>query len=69
MNKELTFEQAFKRLNEITEIIQKNESTLDESFALFEEGLKLSRFCSEKLSSFEEKFEALTKEDNNEMPF
>ena len=42
MNKELTFEQAFKRLNEITEIIQKNDCTLDEGFALFEEGLKLS---------------------------
>ncbi len=66
MNKELTFEQAFKRLNEITEIIQKNECTLDEGFALFEEGLKLSKFCSEKLSYFEEKFEELTKENNDE---
>ncbi|HPW53457.1 MAG TPA: exodeoxyribonuclease VII small subunit [Erysipelotrichaceae bacterium] len=69
MDKELTFEQAFKRLNEITEIIQKNECTLDEGFALFEEGLKLSKFCSEKLSDFEDKFARLTKEDENEMPF
>ncbi len=66
MSKELTFEQAFKRLNEITEIIQRNECTLDEGFALFEEGLKLSKFCNEKLAFFEEKFEELTKEDNNE---
>ncbi|MDI9540552.1 MAG: exodeoxyribonuclease VII small subunit [Bacillota bacterium] len=69
MNKELTFEQAFKRLNEITEIIQKNDCTLDEGFALFEEGLKLSQFCSEKLSNFEEKFSALMKENENEIPF
>lgn len=34
MDKELTFEQAFKRLNEITEIIQKNECTLDEGVRL-----------------------------------
>ncbi|HPX46149.1 MAG TPA: exodeoxyribonuclease VII small subunit [Bacteroidales bacterium] len=66
MKEELTFEQAFKRLNEITEIIQRNECTLDESFALFEEGLKLSKFCNEKLSFFEEKFEELTKERNDE---
>ncbi|NLZ75248.1 MAG: exodeoxyribonuclease VII small subunit [Erysipelotrichia bacterium] len=66
MKEELTFEQAFKRLNEITEIIQRNECTLDEGFALFEEGLKLSKFCSEKLSFFEEKFEELTKDKNNE---
>ena len=50
MSKELTFEQAFKRLNEITEIIQRNECTLDEGFALFEEGLQLSKFCNEKLA-------------------
>ncbi len=66
MEKELTFEQAFKRLNEITEILQKNECTLDEGFTLFEEGLKLSKFCSEKLAFFEEKFDELTKDDENE---
>ena len=44
MDKELTFEEAMKRLEEITAVIQKNECTLDEGLKLYEEGLKLAEF-------------------------
>ncbi len=67
MDKKITFEEAMKRLEEITSIIQKNECTLDEGLKLYEEGLQLARFCDEKLRSFSEKLNELNRvEDGNE---
>ena len=59
MDKEMTFEQAMKRLEEITSIIQKNECTLDEGLKLYEEGLVLAKYCDEKLTVFQNKLNEL----------
>ena len=58
-NKEISFEAAMKRLEEIANVIQKNECSLDEGIKLYEEGLKLARYCSEKLNGFQEKLQQL----------
>ena len=60
MDKELTFEEAMKRLEEITGVIQKNECTLDEGLKLYEEGLKLAEFCNRKLKMFSDKLNDLS---------
>ena len=60
MEKEMTFEQAMKRLEEIAGIIQKNECTLDEGLKLYEEGLELAAFCDEKLNVFQKKLNELS---------
>ena len=60
MDKELTFEEAMKRLEEITGIIQKNECTLDDGLKLYEEGLKLAEFCNRKLKTFSDKLNDLS---------
>ena len=62
----LTFEEAMKRLEEITNLLQKNDCTLDESLKLYEEGLQLSAFCDQKLSAFNEKLAELVKENEEE---
>lgn len=49
MNNEMSFERNLKRLEEIVSLLEKNEVTLDESLALFQEGIELSRLCNEKL--------------------
>ena len=49
MNKNLKFEDAMKRLEEIVEQMEKGDINLDKSLAYFEEGIKLVRFCSSKL--------------------
>ncbi len=59
MDKEITFEAAMKRLEEIVNIIQKNECSLDEGISLYEEGLKLARYCSEKLNGFQERLQQI----------
>ena len=42
---ELTFEEAYKKLEEIVEQLETGELTLDQSLALFEEGIALVRHC------------------------
>ncbi len=53
MDKDITFEQALARLNEIADILVKNEVSLDESIKLYAEGVELFRFCNTKLEQAE----------------
>ena len=59
---ELKFEEALARLEEIVRLLEQGESTLDESLTLFEEGVKLARFCSNKLDEAEGKIEIMIRE-------
>ena len=45
----MTFEGALVRLEEITRLLEAGSAPLDESLSLFEEGVRLVRFCNEKL--------------------
>ncbi|MGE5560108.1 MAG: exodeoxyribonuclease VII small subunit [Chloroflexota bacterium] len=56
---EPTFEQALQRLEAIVARLESGELTLDESLALFEEGVRLSRVCSARLADAEQKIERL----------
>lgn len=56
---ELTFDAAMKRLQEITNDLEKTDLPLEQAIALFEEGLQLSSFCSKQLSGFETKINQL----------
>ena len=46
---EQTFESAMSRLEEISDVLSQNQEGLDESLKLYEEGVKLLKFCSDKL--------------------
>ena len=60
--KELTYEQAVKRLDEIVDLLDKNDISLDDALALFEEGTKLTAFCTGKLKEAKQKITELEKE-------
>ncbi len=64
--KEKTFEESMARLEEIVQILEKNEKPLDETISLFEEGLKLVRTCDARLKSFETRIEEITAADHEE---
>lgn len=51
----ITFEQAMKRLEEIIVDLENNQTSLENSVDLFQEGIKLSKICSDKLTSIEDK--------------
>ena len=60
-NKEPAFEQALARLEEIVRALDGGEAALDESLALFEEGVKLVKLCSEKLDKAEQTVKILVR--------
>lgn len=62
MDKNMTYEAALNRIEEITALLEKNEAALDDSIKLFEEGMELTAFCSEKLNCAKQKITMLTKE-------
>lgn len=66
MSKEIKFEEQMKKLQEIVEKLERNDVELDESIALYEEGLKLSKSLKDQLSVFESKIAALNEGEKNE---
>ena len=60
MNKEeINFEDAMKELEEIANKLEKNDLDLDKSVEIFEEGMKLSKKCSEILENAEKRITIL----------
>lgn len=57
--KSKSFEDSLKRLQEISDLLESDEVTLDESIKLYEEGMKLSEFCYSTLEKAELKVEEL----------
>jgi exodeoxyribonuclease VII small subunit len=60
-SKDMTFEQAYRKLESIVASLEKGESTLDESLKAFEEGIELAKFCSQKLQDAELRLQKLVK--------
>lgn len=59
--KEMTFESAMARLEEIVRTMENGAAPLDRSLALFEEGVGLVKYCSEMLDNAEQKVKILQK--------
>ena len=55
------FETALKRLEEIVKKLESGDQSLDSALELFEEGIKLSRFCHSKLEQADRRVEILIK--------
>lgn len=53
------FEKSIKELEKIVETLEKGDKSLDESIALFEEGIKLSKECNDMLDKAEKKVSVL----------
>lgn len=60
-NKEINFEEALKRLNEIVAKIENETLPLEESLKLYEEGKKLISSLEKTLKAAEAKVEELQK--------
>ncbi len=64
---EIKFEKAMTRLEKIVEELEQGDLDIDKSLEIFEEGIKMSRVCSKKLSEAEAKIEKLTKGKKGEL--
>ncbi len=58
--KKLKFEDALKRLEEISELLESDETSLDEMISLYEEGTKLAKYCYDEIKNAELKIEKLS---------
>lgn len=62
MSKE-RFEDTFKKLETIVNKLEGGDLSLEESLKLFEEGMRLSRICSQKLTEVQQRVDVLLKAD------
>ncbi|MEG0249939.1 MAG: exodeoxyribonuclease VII small subunit [Peptostreptococcus sp.] len=51
--KDLSYEEAMSRMEEILKKLETGNNKLDDSLALYEEGIKLYRYCNEVLDKAE----------------
>ena len=64
--KELTFEKALERLEEIVDLLESGEYPLEKSLTIFEEGVGLVKECNKKLEKIENSVKILLN-DNGEL--
>ena len=64
MEENTSFEDKMKKLEEIANELEKGELNLDDSVSKFEEGMKLSKECSEMLEKAEKKITMLIKDED-----
>lgn len=64
----LSFEEAMIELESVVSKLDTGEGTLDESIALFQKGVLLSKLCSSRLEEIEKRVRILT-EDKKEIVF
>jgi len=60
---EKTFEEAVVELEKLVQTLEDGECSLDESMKMFEEGMKLSKYCNDKLQNAEKRIVELVNEN------
>ena len=65
--KDINFEKAMDRLEKITQELSREGITLEESLALYEEGVALARICNKKLDDTERKIKILQISEDGEI--
>jgi exodeoxyribonuclease VII small subunit len=51
--KETKLEEAFEKLNQIIEALEKPDISLEDSFTLYQEGMKLLKACNDSIDKVE----------------
>lgn len=62
-----TFEASLKELEQIVKQLEDGDLELEESLKLFEEGVRLSRECRERLTNAERRIEVLMKDAHGDL--
>ena len=63
--KDNNFESALNRLEEISDLLENEDTPLENSIKLFEEGIELKEFCEEKLKSAKLKIDKIVKKNKS----
>jgi len=65
--KDMKYEEALRRLNDIMIKLESGEIPLDKTFEMYDEGIKLIGFCRNQLTEAEGKIMKITKSGLEEM--
>ena len=65
--KEMTYEQAVGRLEEIACLMESGKLSLDESMKLYDESVRLTEFCYSKLEAFKQRVYEVTSSGEKEI--
>ncbi len=60
---DMNFEESLARLEQIVRALESGSAPLDQSLALFEEGVGLVKLCNQKLADAEQKIRILVSTD------
>ena len=63
----LSFEDAIRKLGEITSELEKGSADLERSLLLYEEGIKLIRYCNKMLEEAQRKVDILSINNDGEL--
>ena len=63
---EQSIEQIFAELDGLVEKLEAPDSTLEESFACYEAGMKLVKACNDKIDKVEKQIQILSEGEDNE---
>lgn len=60
-----TLEQSFELLNQIMEALEKEDVSLEDSFRLYQDGMKLLKECNDSIDKVEKKLMILEEDGYN----
>lgn len=66
-SKELKFEEAMVRLEELVHNLEKGDQPLDKALSSFEEGVKLVKQCQKQLSDAQVRVEKIIQDDDGDV--
>ncbi|WP_138415873.1 exodeoxyribonuclease VII small subunit [Aquibacillus sediminis] len=66
---ELTFEQAMEQLEQIVDKLEEGDVPLEKAINYYQEGMKLSKVCGDKLTNVEKQMEQIVNEQGEFAPF
>ncbi|MFC1675204.1 exodeoxyribonuclease VII small subunit [Candidatus Omnitrophota bacterium] len=64
---ELKFEESLKKLEKIVEDLEKGDLSLDQALKKYQDGIELSRSCSQRLDNAKKKIDILIKDKNGQL--
>ncbi|WP_200411257.1 exodeoxyribonuclease VII small subunit [Virgibacillus salexigens] len=68
-NDELSFEEAMEKLEEIVGKLETGDAPIEKAIDYYQEGMKLSKLCNDKLTNVEEKMTKIMNEQGDLAPF
>jgi exodeoxyribonuclease VII small subunit len=63
-SKQINFETSLKTLEEIADMLESGDMSIEDSLKAFEKGIKLTKECNKKLDDVEGKIEELLSDNN-----